>query len=194
MEARRALSDRTTLILCAVALALLHLFLVVYFEPLRIMFSGEPIALRDFHTHAEQAFGVSEALDGWGRSWAYDVQLLAGYPTGTVFDADNKAWELWTFGLWKLGIPRPVAFNLFVLLAHLALPLVILGAARLVRMGWRASLIAWAWASACGSSTRWCTPATGSGWWRSPSPATCSCCRSRSLRGSWTGGSGGMPP
>lgn len=132
----------TILPLAFVVYAIVHLALLVYFEPLVVTFSGDPIAHRDFHTHAEQTWRVTEALDGWGRSWAYDVQLLAGYPSGTVFDADNKAWELWTYALWKIGVPRPVAFNLFVLLAHLALPLVLLASARLLEMTWRGALAA----------------------------------------------------
>ena len=142
MEDRRVRQRWTTLILCMTALGLTHLLLVAWFEPLRILLGAEPVTQRDFYTHAVQALRVSEALDGWGRGWAYDVQLLAGYPTGTVFDTDNKAWELWTFGLWKLGLDWTLAFNLFVLAAHLAMPIVVVGAARLMRMNWRATLIA----------------------------------------------------
>ncbi|MBW2262945.1 MAG: hypothetical protein JRG91_13290 [Deltaproteobacteria bacterium] len=118
------------------AVLLLHIALVLYFEPTDIILGPDPLSHRDFHTHAEQAWRVSEALDGWGKSWAYDVQLLAGYPNGTVFDADNKAWELWTYVLWKAGLERGTAFNLFVLLAHLLLPIVVVASARLFRLRW----------------------------------------------------------
>ncbi len=118
------------------AVILLHLMLVLYFEPPGILLDSQPLSHRDFHTHAEQAYRVSEALDGWGKSWAYDVQLLAGYPNGTVFDADNKAWELWTYALWKAGLEKGTAFNLFVMLAHLLLPVVVLASARLFRLRW----------------------------------------------------------
>jgi hypothetical protein len=125
-----------------VLIVAIHVVLTIYFEPLAVIFGEEPISHRDFHTHAEQAWRVTEALDGWGRSWAYDVQLLAGYPNGTVFDTDNKAWELWTFVLWKTGLARGTAFNLFILLAHLMLPAVVLASARLMRLDWWSSAAA----------------------------------------------------
>ena len=93
--------------------------LFLYNEPLEVVFSARPLSGRDYDTHLGQVWRVTEALDGWGKSWAYDVQLLAGYPNGTIFDADNKGWELWTYALYKLGLPMGTAFNMFLLLAHL---------------------------------------------------------------------------
>jgi len=123
-----------------------HLFLTFYYERPKLMFSEEPNSWLDFDTHIEQVWRVTEALDGWGKSWAYDVQMLAGYPTGTIFDADNKAWELLTYVLWKAGLAKGTAFNLFILLAHLMLPAVVLASARLMRLDW------WSCAAALGLS------------------------------------------
>ncbi len=117
--------------------------MVMYFErPFLNTFTDAPNGWLDYDTHIEQAWRVTEALDGWGKSWAYDVQLLAGYPNGTIFDADNKGWELWTYALWKLGLSRGMAFNLFILLAHLMVPWVALAAARNFGLGWWPSLLA----------------------------------------------------
>jgi hypothetical protein len=105
----------------ALLLAAVHLALVNHFEPFAWLASTEPISGVDFDTHAEQTWRVIEGLDGWGKSWVYDVKLLAGFPNGTLFDADNKLWELWTYGLHRLGFARALGFNSFVFLAHLLL-------------------------------------------------------------------------
>lgn len=125
-----------------VAVVGVHLALTFYFEPFDLIFSDEPNSWLDYDTHIEQTWRVTEALDGWGKSWAYDPQLLAGYPNGTIFDADNKGWELWTFALWKLGLSRGMAFNLFILLGHLAVPWFLFAAARLFGLDKWSALIA----------------------------------------------------
>lgn len=121
------------------AVVVLHLVLFVQVERQAPIFSGQPLSFIDFDTHAVQMLRVTEALDRWGKHWAYDVQMLAGYPEGTVFNADNKGWEMWTYGLWKLGLSRPTAFNLFVLFVHLLVPGTMYLAARLFRLeSWEA--------------------------------------------------------
>ena len=66
-----------------VALLLLALgMVVVYFEPPLVLFGDDPMSGRDLDTHVEQVWRVTEALDGWGKSWAYDPQMLAGQPAG----------------------------------------------------------------------------------------------------------------
>ncbi len=120
----------------------LHLGLTFYFEQTEVIFNDNPNAWLDFDTHIEQTWRVTEALDGWGKSWAYDVQLLAGVPTGSIFDADNKGWELWTYALWKLGLTKGLAFNLYILLTHLLVPLAVMLSARLFGLSKGAALLA----------------------------------------------------
>ncbi|MCU0689821.1 MAG: hypothetical protein MUF54_00330 [Polyangiaceae bacterium] len=142
-RSKRALAAlrRHAYALAVIVVVLLVLLVFVQVERNAPIFSGQPLTWIDFDTHAEQTWRVTEALDRFGKSWAYDVQQLAGYPTGTVFDADNKGWELWTYALWKLGLSRAVAFNLFVFLAHLLLPAVVFLCARLFRLDrWEALL------------------------------------------------------
>lgn len=113
-------------------------FLVWYVNP-ALVFGRLPLSWIDFETHIEQTFHTLEALLRYGKHWSYDVQLLAGFPNGTVFDADNKAWELWTYALVKLGIRPAVAFNLFVVLGHVALIPTVYSSARLLELTrWRA--------------------------------------------------------
>ncbi|MCP4674634.1 MAG: hypothetical protein GY854_03795 [Deltaproteobacteria bacterium] len=114
-----------------VAVVAIHLALTFYFEPPKTIFRDDPNSWLDFDFHIGQVKTVTEALDTWGKTWAYDPQFLAGYPVGAVFDSDTNAWELWTFVLWKLGLSRGMAFNLFILLAPLMLPLVVFCSARL---------------------------------------------------------------
>lgn len=120
----------------------LQLALTSWFLPPSAVFSSTPLSGGDYDTHAEQSYRALEGLSSWGKSWVYDVHLLAGFPNGTIFDADNKAWELWTFSLHALGVPRGLAFNLFALLAFCLLPLSIAAAAR--TFGLCATAASWA--------------------------------------------------
>ncbi len=142
-------SFRRRLVFPALALLLgaLHVLYVFHVEQPAAMFSRHPISGRDYDIHINQVWRVTEALDDFGRSWAWDPQVLAGFPTGTIFDADNKAWELWTWTLAKLGMPKGQAFNLFLLLAHLLLPLVVFWSARLFALSRLSALLACALAS-----------------------------------------------
>ncbi len=110
---------------------LAHVALLLFFVAPTLWFSDRPLPNVDFETHANQTWRVLEGLRGWGASWVYDVQLLAGHPTGAIFDADNKGWELWTFALSWLGLRDANAFNSFALVVHLALVPTVYAAARL---------------------------------------------------------------
>jgi hypothetical protein len=128
--------------LLLVAVLGLHVGLTLYNFPPSVIFSGRPVTSFDYDTHFNQTLRTVEALRGWGKSWAWDPHINAGFPNGTIFDADNKAHELWCWLLGMLGISLPVAFNLFILLGHLLPPFVMFAAARLLRGGTWACLAA----------------------------------------------------
>lgn len=107
--------------------------LLYYFGGERLL-SPVPYSGFDFDTHVSQVWRVLEGLRGWGQPWVYDVQHLAGYPNGTIFDADNKGWELWTFAVASLGVPDGLAFNSFVIAAHLLVAPVVYASARLFEL------------------------------------------------------------
>ena len=132
----------------AVALGAAHVGLLAIFVEPGLWLVDAPLPGIDTHTHANQAWRVIEGLEGWGKSWVYDPQLLAGYPHGVLFDADNKGWALWTYALGRLGVGRGVAFNMFALAVHLGAPLAVYTAARLFRLRPGAALVAAALASA----------------------------------------------
>jgi hypothetical protein len=94
---------------------------VMFYFGGRELFEDRPVAGLDFDTHIHQAWRVVEGLHGWGRSWVWDPRLLAGYPTGTIFEADNIGWSVWTWLLVECGVSKGLAFNLFVVMAHVGL-------------------------------------------------------------------------
>ena len=124
------------------ALLAVHAVLVDRFVPCKRVFVDAPLTGVDYDLHVGQVFRVVEALQGWGKSWLYDVQLLAGQPEGTITDAGSKGWELWTFALSSLGVPRAIAFNSFVLFVMLVSPVLMLMAAFAFRLGPRVALVA----------------------------------------------------
>jgi hypothetical protein len=145
----------------ALLLVAFHLGWFFYFVPPATWWTDTPIPGVDFETHVSQTWRFLEAMDGWGRSWLYDPRLLAGYPHGVIFDADNKGWEVWTWALRGLGLSAGFAFNTFVALAHLGVLLVVYTSARLFRLGRAGALVAAAFASLIwffDSFSHWC-------WW-----------------------------
>ena len=139
----------------------LHAGLTIYNLPPRVVFSGQPVTSFDYDTHFGQTVRVVQGLSGWGKSWVWDPHLNAGFPNGTIFDADNKAHELFCWLLGLLGVSLPVAFNLFILLGHLMPPLALFAAVRILRGSEAAAIAAALMASMVwnfDSMTRWA-------WW-----------------------------
>jgi hypothetical protein len=126
-----------------------HLALLRYYGGAELL-REVPLAGLDFDTHVHDTWRVLEGLDGWGRSWVWDPRFLAGYPQGTIFDADNKGWEIWTFVWHRLGVSKGFAFNSFVLVAHLGVAPAVYLAARWLDLGRGAAL-----GAACGGVLVW---------------------------------------
>jgi hypothetical protein len=124
-----------------------HLALMLHFVDVGAVFSPEPIGGDDYDLHIGQTLRTIEGLDGWGHTWVYDVDLLAGQPAGTITDSGNKGWSLYTWALHRLGMNTMAALNSFALLAHLLSPLWVFWCARLFRMDVRLALISAALAS-----------------------------------------------
>jgi len=149
-EARAAMSRgraRAAIIVAGAAVLGLHALAVHHFVPFEAVFGGKMLHGGDYDTHIGQTLRVVEGLHGWGKSWVYDVKLLAGQPEGTIFDADNKGWEVWTYLLLRSGVSLTTAFNSFVWLAMFGAPVIAFIAARLFGLGAAASVLAGAMAS-----------------------------------------------
>lgn len=127
----------------AVLVLLLHTLLVFHFEPPSVFLGERAVEGGDFDTHYGQVSRFVDAMDGWGQIWSYDPSLLAGRPAGVLFDCDTKAWNVWTYALHLAGVSRGRAFNLFVVVGSLLVPLIALAAGWLVlRRAWGAVLVA----------------------------------------------------
>jgi len=123
---------------------LLHLIGVAYIFPSQVVFADVPYGGGDYQTHFHQTFRIKESLQSGGGLWAYEPRFLAGHPMGLIFDVDNKAHFLFSYGLSRLGMPLVSAYNLFSVLSAMLYPLVLLLIARLFRLDSRAQLVAMA--------------------------------------------------
>lgn len=124
----------------------LHLAMLAYAMPLRLLLGPEPLGGPDYHTHFQHTHTLTRALTEHGRLWIYDPMMIAGYPAGLFFDVDNKAHFWFTTLLHRLGAPLPAAFNLFGLVSALLMPISLWLAARLLGASPRAQ--AWSFALA----------------------------------------------
>ena len=123
------------------ALIGVHVLLLAYAVPLAVVFGDSPFGGPDYQTHYQHTHTLLQAQAQLGRAWTYDPNLLAGHPTGLIFDVDNKLHFAWTAGLVALGVALPVAFNLFTLLACALAPVSLWLAARLLGFeGWAQAL------------------------------------------------------
>lgn len=101
-----------------------------------------PVAGLDHDTHLTDTRRVLEGLENFGRSWVWDVRLLAGFPNGTIFDADNKGLEVFTWLLHRAGLPWGFAFNMFLLVGHLGVMPAVYLSARWLDLGRSAATLA----------------------------------------------------
>ncbi len=115
------------------ALIGLHGLLLAYALPLTVVLGDTPFGGADYQTHYQHTHTLLQVHAQVGQAWAYDPNLLAGHPTGLIFDVDNKLHFAWTAGLVRLGVPLPVAFNLFTVLACALAPVSLWLAAKLLR-------------------------------------------------------------
>ena len=113
------------------AVLALFLGLLAWFAPPSLLFSKQPVVSYDYALHAYQVERALNAFRSSGALWAYDPLVLAGQPAGVVEDLTNKGTELFVIGLAALGLHPAFAFNLFILLAHLAMPAACWASARL---------------------------------------------------------------
>ena len=112
----------------------------VFFKP-KDIFSNVPIYHEDYAMHFSQCLSTKRFLSSDGKCWGYDPFFLAGFPRGTLVNADNKAWELFYF-IFSPILGEGFAFKAYVLIFLLFYPLFIYGAARNCNLLPEISLIA----------------------------------------------------
>ncbi|MBN1652150.1 MAG: hypothetical protein JXA30_00060 [Deltaproteobacteria bacterium] len=141
LRSRRFWASSAFFITASVVIAI-HIGLMLHFDPPEVVFDRHHIQGGDYIGHFYQVRRFIQGIEGWGKSWVYDPQILAGFPVNTIGDTNNKAWELWTWALWKLGVAEAPAFNTFLLLAHLLILPVWYLCARMFELSRWASLTA----------------------------------------------------
>ncbi|NRA32590.1 MAG: hypothetical protein HRU17_04550 [Polyangiaceae bacterium] len=100
----------------------LYLAIMAYFVPPAVVFSDEPIITFDYSLHAYQMARALEAFNGWGTLHSYDPFVLAGQPAGTLEDLTSKSAELFVIALARFQVPATTAYNVYVALVHLLMP------------------------------------------------------------------------
>ncbi len=137
-----------------------HIALTLYFVRPEALRSG-PIAGADWDMHVQQCARALEAWRGYRKAWGYDPRMFAGSLAGTVFDLNNKMHEIVVVVLTSMRVRAAAAFNIFVLVAHLTVPLSGFAACRLFDLSRRAATLAAVLTSALwffDSAIHW-------GWW-----------------------------
>lgn len=105
-----------------IALVLLYVLLTAYALPLATVFGELPFGGPDYQTHYQHTHTLTQVREQFGRAWAYDPDLLAGHPTGLIFDVDNKLHFGFVQLMRALGLPLAAGFNLFTLVSALLAP------------------------------------------------------------------------
>jgi len=123
------------------AVVALHLALLLYYAPPRVMFSARTELTADRALHVYQVQRAREAFKGWGALWAYDPGQLAGQPAGVEEDLTSKGTELFVIALSHFGVALGLALNLFIVIVQLAVPFVGYASARLFDLDRRQSTI-----------------------------------------------------
>ncbi|MEZ4225338.1 MAG: hypothetical protein R3B13_30585 [Polyangiaceae bacterium] len=130
------------------ALVAAHLALLAHFAPPSVLFSREPVVTVDYALHVYQVDRARQAFAEHHALWAWDPFVLAGQPAGVVEDLTSKGTELFVLALQGLGVPWGIAFNLFILLVHLLMPLTAWAVGRLMKLSRFEALVlygAWVW-------------------------------------------------
>jgi hypothetical protein len=123
------------------AAGLLHLALLFYFTPLNVPLSGLPFHTFDYALHAYQVDRAVQAFQHTGHLWSYDPFVLSGHPAGAIEDVTSKSIELFVVAASRLGANPWVAFDVYVLLVHLAMPFAAWKTARLFDLSRLASAL-----------------------------------------------------
>ena len=101
--------------------------ITIFLKPSDI-FSDAPVYTDDYAMHFSQCLAAKRFFSAAGRLWGYDPFFLAGYPSGTLVNADNKAWEVFFLAISFLG--EGLAFKLYLMAFLLLFPLFPYAAAR----------------------------------------------------------------
>jgi hypothetical protein len=113
---------------------ILHLIaLALYLDWTQIV-TNPPVADTDFATHWAETWSVSYFLDDW-RLWGYDPSFMAGYPSGALYDIDNKLIEVASWLLSRTPLSLAQSYNVVLVCLIVLAPLAVYPAARWLGLG-----------------------------------------------------------
>jgi hypothetical protein len=116
------------------------LLITVFLQPGDII-SNTPIYNDDYALHLSECLSAQRFLSTAGHCWGYDPFLLAGFPRGTLANADNKAWELFYY-IFSPVLGEGLGFKAYLIIFLLIYPLLIYLAARNFSLSIEQSLLA----------------------------------------------------
>ena len=90
-----------------------------------------PIHYTDYATHYASVESIQHFMAD-GQLWGYSPFFHAGFPDGTLFDVDNKAIEVASWLIHRLGLSLPHAFNAVIVMLIAIAPLMVYLASRIL--------------------------------------------------------------
>ena len=124
-----------------IAIFLLSTLLITVFLRPSDIISDTPIYTDDYSLHYSECLSAQQFFSSAGHCWGYDPFLLAGFPRGSLANADNKAWELFYFILFPL-LGKGLAFKAYLILFLLLYPFFIYLTARNFNLTREQSIVA----------------------------------------------------
>ncbi len=118
-----------------------HMLGLALFVSWNDVLHNPPIHYTDYAFHYAEVVAARHFLEA-NQLWGYDPFFHAGFPGGTLFNADNKGIELASWALARLGIPLPQAFDMLVLSLIALAPFCVYLAARILKLSPRAAGLA----------------------------------------------------
>ena len=134
------MSNQLSKIILIVILLFSALLITVFLQPGDII-SNTPIYNDDYSLHLSECLSAQRFLSTAGHCWGYDPFLLAGFPRGTLANADNKSWELFYF-IFSPVLGEGLGFKAYLIIFLLTYPLLIYLAARNFNLSIEQSLLA----------------------------------------------------
>lgn len=110
-----------------------HLVATLFFFPPEDIINDRPVVTLDHALHYYQAHRAREVFAEHLRCHTYDPYFMAGYPGGTVLDADSKGVEIWCALTRPLDTAR--AYKFFIVAGHLLLVFSIFAGSRRLGFG-----------------------------------------------------------
>jgi hypothetical protein len=122
------MKTRTFILILLAIFIISALLITVFFQP-KDIFTNSPIFSDDYSLHYSECRSASRYFTLARSCWGYDPFLLAGFPRGTLANADNKGWELFYY-ICSPILGEGLGFKAYVIIFLLIYPMLMYLAAR----------------------------------------------------------------